>query len=65
MKSNMDDQELREFKQNVSSAAPLKRLVSPKEIAEAVSWFALGGKSITGQLLVVDGGTHLAVSDPL
>jgi 3-oxoacyl-[acyl-carrier protein] reductase len=65
MKSNMDDQELREFKQNVSSAAPLKRLVSPQEIAEAVSWFALGGKSITGQLLVVDGGTHLAVSDPL
>ena len=53
------------FKQRVAEAAPLKRVVSPDEVAEAVGWFALGAQSITGQLLVVDGGTHLMVGNPL
>ena len=29
------------------------------------SEFALGGRSITGQRLVIDGGTHLTVGNPL
>ena len=48
-----------------SVVSPLKRLVSADEVAEAVGWFALGGHSITGQLLVIDGGTHLTVGNPL
>jgi len=53
------------FKQESARIAPLKRVVSPEDVAEAVSWFATGGRSITGQLLVIDGGTHLSVGSPL
>jgi 3-oxoacyl-[acyl-carrier protein] reductase len=60
-----DDDALAALKRRTAEIAPLRRLVSPAEVAEAVSWFALGGRSITGQLLVIDGGTHLTVGDPL
>ena len=60
-----DDDALAALKRRTAEIAPLRRLVSPDEVAEAVSWFALGGRSITGQLLVIDGGTHLTVADPL
>ncbi len=52
------------FKEKVAAVSPLKRLVRASEVAEAVSWFALGGPSITGQLLVIDAGTHLTVGNP-
>jgi 3-oxoacyl-[acyl-carrier protein] reductase len=65
LKPKLNTDELVKFKQKASDIAPLKRLVTPEEVAEAVSWFSLGGKSITGQLLVIDGGTHLTVGDPL
>ena len=61
----LDDDALAALKRRTAEIAPLRRLVSPDEVAEAVSWFALGGRSITGQLLVIDGGTHLTVGDPL
>ncbi|MGI9483599.1 MAG: SDR family NAD(P)-dependent oxidoreductase [Hyphomicrobiales bacterium] len=57
--------ELSEFKKKTAGIAPLQRIVTPEEVAEAARWFALGGPSITGQLLVVDGGTHLTVGAPL
>ena len=65
LKPKMGDKALQIFKQKVSEIAPLKHLVTPAEVAEVVAWFAFGGKSITGQLLVIDGGTHLTVGDPL
>ena len=60
-----DDDALAALKRRTAEIAPLRRLVSPADVAEAVAWFALGGRSITGQLLVIDGGTHLTVGDPL
>ena len=60
-----DDDALAALKRRTAEIAPLRRLVSPADVAEAVSWFALGGRSITGQLLVIDGGTHLTLGDPL
>ena len=36
-----------------------------RETAAAVRWFALGGAAITGQMLVIDGGTHLTVGAAL
>ena len=57
--------ELASFKTRVAEVSPLRRLVSADDVAEAVGWFALGGQSITGQFLVIDGGTHLTVGDPL
>ena len=60
-----DPQALNEFKQRTGQIAPLKRLVSAAEVAEAIGWFALGGFSVTGQLLVIDAGTHLSVGSPI
>ena len=61
----MDAEALDAFKARSAAAAPLGRIVTPCDVAEAVGWLALGGPAITGQLLVVDAGTHLAVASPL
>ncbi len=65
MKPRMNESKLKQFKQRAADIAPLKRLVTAREVAEAVSWLVLGGKSITGQTIVIDGGTHLTVGDPV
>jgi 3-oxoacyl-[acyl-carrier protein] reductase len=57
--------EMAAFRARAAEVAPLGLLVTPDQVAEAVCWFALGGRAITGQLLVVDGGTHLTVARPL
>jgi len=57
--------EMAAFRVRAAEVAPLGLLVTPDQVAEAVCWFALGGRAITGQLLVVDGGTHLTVARPL
>jgi 3-oxoacyl-[acyl-carrier protein] reductase len=55
----------RSFKRGIEETAPLGRMVAPEDVAEAALWFILGGRSITGQLLVIDSGNHLNVSEPL
>ncbi len=65
MSAKLGDEDLAAFKEKVAKLAPLRRLVSADDVAESVCWFALGGRSITGQLLVIDGGTHLTVGNPL
>jgi len=39
---------------------PLRRQVSPAEVADAVVWLAKA-ESVTGQIVFVDGGQHLAL----
>ena len=34
-------------------------------VADAVCWFAIGAKAVTGTHLYIDGGTHLTVGSPL
>lgn len=65
MAPKLSEDELATFKQRVASIAPLERIVSPQDVADAVHWFATGAKSVTGQLLVIDGGNHLTVGNPL
>ncbi len=65
MSPKLNDDELNAFKKRVADIAPLQRLVSAEDVAEAVCWFVTGGRSITGQLLVIDGGTHLTVGNPV
>ncbi len=60
-----DQAELAAFRDKVKRIAPLDSIVSPDDVAEAVLWFATNARGITGQLLVIDGGTHLTVGDPL
>jgi 3-oxoacyl-[acyl-carrier protein] reductase len=61
----MDEESYRAFTARVADSAPLKRMTMPEDVAEAALWFIEGGRSITGQFLVVDGGNHLNVNLPL
>lgn len=65
MAPKLSADDLADFKRKSADIAPLNRIVLPEEVAEAALWFALGGRSITGQLLVIDAGTHLTVGAPL
>ena len=65
MAGRLDQAEMAAFKARAAEIAPLKLLVTPDQVAEAVCWFALGGRAVTGQLLVIDGGTHLTVAMPV
>jgi 3-oxoacyl-[acyl-carrier protein] reductase len=65
MAGQLDETEMADFRARAAEIAPLKLLVTPDQVAEAVCWFALGGRAVTGQLLVIDGGTHLTVGKPL
>jgi len=53
------------FRETVATLAPLKRIPSADDIAETVEWLALGARCVTGQLIVVDAGTHLTAGSPL
>ena len=39
---------------------PLQRASSAEDVAEAVLWLVEGARSVTGELLMLDGGMHLA-----
>ena len=65
MRRKLQGEALDKFMQRVAALSPLKRRVHAEDVAEAVCWFALGGQAITGQLLVIDGGTHLTIGDPI
>jgi 3-oxoacyl-[acyl-carrier protein] reductase len=38
---------------------PLRRASTPEDVADAIVWLVCGAKTVTGELLMVDGGTHL------
>jgi NAD(P)-dependent dehydrogenase (short-subunit alcohol dehydrogenase family) len=46
-----------------ASAVPLARGIDPSEIADAVAYLA-SARSVTGQMIAVDGGQHLAWRTP-
>ena len=39
--------------------APLGRACTPQDVAEAVVWLVDGARTVTGELLLLDGGMHL------
>jgi enoyl-[acyl-carrier-protein] reductase (NADH) len=41
------------------AVAPLARAVAPEEIADAVAWL-MSAPGVTGQMIAVDAGQHLA-----
>ncbi len=65
MSAKLEAEELAAFKDKVAAISPLQRIVTPADVAEAVCWFGIEARSITGQLLVIDGGTHLTTGNPL
>ena len=46
------------------SGVPLERACSPEDVAEAIAWLVSGAKTVTGELLLLDGGMHLGGIHP-
>lgn len=44
------------------SNAPLGRACAPEDVAEAVVWLVDGARTVTGELLLLDGGVHLGAA---
>ena len=65
LSGKLSDEALTEFREKGSTAAPLQTFVTPADVADAVCWLGLQARSVTGQLLVIDGGTHLTTANPL
>ncbi len=47
------------LKANYEANAPLGRACTPEDVAEAVLWLTDGARTVTGELLLLDGGVHL------
>jgi 3-oxoacyl-[acyl-carrier protein] reductase len=46
--------------QGYEAGVPLGRACSPEDVAEAIVWLLDGAKTVTGELLMLDSGMHLA-----
>jgi 3-oxoacyl-[acyl-carrier protein] reductase len=40
----------------------LERASTPEDVAEAIVWLTTGARTMTGELLLLDGGVHLGGS---
>lgn len=48
------------IKETYEGIAPLKSVAMPGDVADAIAWLLEGAAQVTGQILYVDGGTHVA-----
>ena len=55
----LDETSYEQFKDKLEASLPLKKIPLAEDVAEAVLWFIDGGRSITGETLIIDGGKHL------
>jgi 3-oxoacyl-[acyl-carrier protein] reductase len=46
-------------KTDYQQRVPLQRVVTPEDIASAVVWLIEGAESVTGESIIIDGGSHL------
>lgn len=49
----------RELKAAYEARTPLATACTPEDVAEAILWLADGARTVTGELLLLDSGTHL------
>ena len=52
-------------KAGYEASAPLQRAATAEDVADAVVWFADAAKTVTGELLMLDGGMHLGAALPV
>lgn len=50
------------FKGKVADAAPLKRIATADDVADAVCWLATGARHVTGELLTLAGGLQITTA---
>jgi NAD(P)-dependent dehydrogenase (short-subunit alcohol dehydrogenase family) len=43
-----------------AAVAPLKAAAEPEDIADAIVWLLEGARRVTGEIIYVDGGMHIA-----
>ena len=48
-----------QVKAGYESLAPLGHACTPEDVADAVLWLVDGARTVTGELLLLDGGLHL------
>jgi 3-oxoacyl-[acyl-carrier protein] reductase len=49
-----------EVEKRYSSIAPLKAVSEAQDVADAIAWLIEGARRVTGQIVYVDGGMHIA-----
>ncbi len=49
-----------EAERRFAAAAPLKAAPQPEDVAEAIVWLVEGARRVTGEIIYVDGGIHIA-----
>jgi 3-oxoacyl-[acyl-carrier protein] reductase len=60
-----DEETTEKLRARARKTTPLRKVVTPEDVAEAIGLFALGGSSVTGQLMVIDNGMLLNIGQPL
>jgi 3-oxoacyl-[acyl-carrier protein] reductase len=65
VRRGMNDSTFENFRKRVVKISPLGEITRPEDVAEAVAWFLTCGRTVTGQLLVLDAGVHLTIRTPL
>jgi 3-oxoacyl-[acyl-carrier protein] reductase len=50
----------REDERRYAERAPLKSAAQAEDVADAVTWLLEGARSVTGEIIYVDGGMHIA-----
>lgn len=51
------------FRSQIEGMTPLGKMTTADDVAESALCLITGGSSITGQLLVIDGGNHLTINE--
>jgi 3-oxoacyl-[acyl-carrier protein] reductase len=49
-----------DLERRFAERAPLKAAVEPQDVAEAIAWLVEGARRVTGEIVYVDGGMHIA-----
>lgn len=62
---SLEDETIEKMQARSTNAALLRRVSSSEDVAETILFFALGARSVTGQLLVADNGMTLNIGRPL
>jgi len=59
-KDGLGEDGFNKVKSGYEAAVPLQKSCTPEDVAESIVWLATSASTITGELLQVDGGKHLA-----
>ncbi len=62
LRSGMGDEAYEAAMAYQERATPLRKAGTPEDMAEAAVWFIEGASLITGEILIVDAGTHLGAA---